>query len=311
MTDPRRPPLDPLVAAHDRGWSEGYIAGRDAARQPADPGELRATSQGDQWFVTIDGQEGRGPSIAAAALEAAERAMGIAFRQTGQRRLAADPGELNVDRLHRAAMNGGMDQLARALYNLPGKTTLVREYAALAATPTEDQPVWGQNPNNGNHGRAARSADPGDAVTVISREKPHNHNPDDCHECYALTRARPADPGGLRAAIADVRNPYRQGDLHNYGWNDAVTACLRAYDAALATTGQPERYAARPADPGRLREALLDLTDRLRVTHGRQRRTYRRPDGCVTCHVDYPCPVTQLLDRLAALAAATEGADHG
>jgi hypothetical protein len=50
----------------------------------------------------------------------------------------ADPSGLDVDRLHRAAMNGGMDQLARALYNLPGKTTLVREYAALAATPTED-----------------------------------------------------------------------------------------------------------------------------------------------------------------------------
>jgi hypothetical protein len=36
-----RPPLDPLVAAHDRGWSEGYIAGRAAAR-PADPGGLQA-----------------------------------------------------------------------------------------------------------------------------------------------------------------------------------------------------------------------------------------------------------------------------
>jgi hypothetical protein len=39
-----RPPLDPLVAAHDRGWSEGFIAGRAAARS-ADPGGLRETAQ--------------------------------------------------------------------------------------------------------------------------------------------------------------------------------------------------------------------------------------------------------------------------
>jgi hypothetical protein len=31
-----------------------------------------------------------------------------------------------------------------------------------------------------------------DAVTVISREKPHNHDVNDCHECYALTRYDPA-----------------------------------------------------------------------------------------------------------------------
>jgi hypothetical protein len=39
-----RPPLDPLVAAHDRGWSEGFIAGR-AAAPTADPGGLRETAQ--------------------------------------------------------------------------------------------------------------------------------------------------------------------------------------------------------------------------------------------------------------------------
>jgi len=50
---------------------------------------------------------------------------------------------------------------------------------------------------------------------------------------YEDIAARTADPGGLREAIAGVRMTHRQGDLHNYGWNDAVTACLRAFDAAL------------------------------------------------------------------------------
>jgi hypothetical protein len=33
-TEDGRPPLDPLVAAHDRGWTEGYLAGKAAALTP-------------------------------------------------------------------------------------------------------------------------------------------------------------------------------------------------------------------------------------------------------------------------------------
>ena len=50
----------------------------------------------------------------------------------------------------------------------------------------------------------------------------------------AFDAAQPAAPAeGLIAAVEAVRNPYRQGDLHNYGWNDAVVACVRALRAAL------------------------------------------------------------------------------
>jgi hypothetical protein len=35
-TEDGRPPLDPLVAAHDRGWMDGYLAGKAAARPIGD-----------------------------------------------------------------------------------------------------------------------------------------------------------------------------------------------------------------------------------------------------------------------------------
>jgi hypothetical protein len=83
---------------------------------------------------------------------------------------------------------------------------------------------------------AARTADPGGLHTWAGHI---DCDPDAC-TVARLARtsewhvpARTADPGGLREAIAGVRMTHRQGDLHNYGWNDAVTACLRAFDAAL------------------------------------------------------------------------------
>lgn len=42
------------------------------------PDDLRAEHVGDQWFVHVGTHEGRGPTLAAAALEASERAMGVA-----------------------------------------------------------------------------------------------------------------------------------------------------------------------------------------------------------------------------------------
>lgn len=48
-----------------------------------------------------------------------------------------------------------------------------------------------------------------------------------------LVNKTEAEVVALRAALEGVRMPHRQGDLHNYGWNDAVKACLRAFDVAL------------------------------------------------------------------------------
>jgi hypothetical protein len=74
--------------------------------------------------------------------------------------------------------------------------------AALAATPTDD------------------------AVTVISREKPHNHDVNDCHECYALTRY-------VRTALAatPTDDPPLTGNYDVYGVtrpaapSDGLRAC--------------------------------------------------------------------------------------
>jgi hypothetical protein len=89
-----------------------------------------------------------------------------------------------------------------------------------------------------------------DAVTVISREKPHNHNVNECHDCYALThRPRPATPTEERLdaepsrldEVGDDRNPYIERTRERVAWEEG----WQAYHAALAST-EGERTLARP-----------------------------------------------------------------
>lgn len=50
----------------------------------------------------------------------------------------------------------------------------------------------------------------------------------------ALIRSN-LNPEDLIASVRSVRLPHRQGNLHNYGWNDAVDACCRALQHAIAS----------------------------------------------------------------------------
>jgi hypothetical protein len=71
--------------------------------------------------------------------------------------------------------------------------------------------------------REAAEAVVRDAVTVISREKPHNHNVNECHDCYALThRPRPADPSGLTPLEME------EFDERTEGWNTTFRQRVRA-----------------------------------------------------------------------------------
>jgi hypothetical protein len=82
------------------------------------------------------------------------------------------------------------------------------------------EPLWGQNPNNGNHGRAARVAPSDDWI----RET-------DGSLTWRAARAAPSD--GLREAGGDSISYWQARAL-------AAEGQVRIRDAALATTGQPD-----------------------------------------------------------------------